>query len=128
MERRVAKELLHIQRWLSVAALIVSRGKDAYDVDEVAQKAGDSLMIKIGEAAKMLAAREVAPPVGVSWSDAAKNREKLAHHYSVIDREVTWRTLSVSLAAWDGALTDLFAEAAVALGVEEGASPQRPHT
>lgn len=39
MELRVAKELLHIQRWLSVAALIVAKGKAAYDNDEVAQEA-----------------------------------------------------------------------------------------
>lgn len=41
MELRVAKELLHIQRWLSVAATIVVKGKGAYDSDEVAQEAPD---------------------------------------------------------------------------------------
>ncbi|MGK0740274.1 hypothetical protein ACSHWG_00070 [Leucobacter sp. Z1108] len=56
MELRVAKELLHIQRWLSVAASIVDRGKAAYDADEVAQEAGDSIMIKIGEAAAAIEA------------------------------------------------------------------------
>jgi len=112
MELRVAKELLHIQRWLSVAATIVIKGKGAYNSDVIAQEAGDSLMIKIGEAAKTLAARDVRPPEGVSWSDAAKNREKLAHHYSITDREVTWQTLSVSLPAWERALAPLFSEAA----------------
>ena len=117
MEARVAKELLHIERWLRVAALIAAEGQDAYDADMVAQEAGDSLMMKIGEAAKTLAARGLAAPAGVSWSDAAKNREKLAHHYSVIDREVTWQTLSVSLPEWGAALAPLFTEAAVTLGV-----------
>lgn len=124
MELRVAKELLHIQRWLSVAASIVAKGKDAYDADEVAQEAGDSLMIKIGEAAKTLATRGVQAPAGVSWSDAAKNREKLAHHYSVIDRNVTWQTLSVSLPAWERSLAPLFAEATVALGFDGPESSQ----
>lgn len=116
MEVRVAKELLHIQRWLSVAATVVANGKAAYDADVVAQEAGDSLMIKIGEAAKTLAARSVPAPAGISWSDAARNRELLAHHYSVIDREVTWRTLSVSLPAWERTLTPLFVEAGAAIG------------
>lgn len=49
MEVRVAKELLHIQHWLEVAASIVAKGMDAYDADEVAQESGDSLMIKIGQ-------------------------------------------------------------------------------
>jgi uncharacterized protein with HEPN domain len=115
MELRVAKELMHIRRWLAVAATIVAKGKDAYDADEIAQEAGDSVMIKIGEAAKTLAAREVRAPAGVSWSDAAKNREKLAHHYSVTDREVTWQTLSVSLPGWERALAPLFAEAAAVI-------------
>jgi hypothetical protein len=74
MESRVAKELLHIQHWLEIAASIAARGKGAYVADEVAQEAGDSLMIKIGEAAKTLAASGLAAPAGVSWSHAAKNR------------------------------------------------------
>jgi hypothetical protein len=45
---------LHIQHWLEVVASIVDKGKDAYRADEVAQEAGDSLMIKIGEAAATL--------------------------------------------------------------------------
>lgn len=118
METRIAKELLHIQHWLEIATLIVERGKGAYNADEVAQEAGDSLMIKIGEAAKTLSARGLAAPTGVSWSDAAKNREKLAHHYSIIDRQVTWQTLSVSLPTWSTALAPLFAEAAELLDVK----------
>lgn len=120
MEERVAKELLHVQHWLEVAATIVARGKDAYDGDEVAQEAGDSLMIKIGEAAKTLAARGVHAPEGVSWSDAAKNREKLAHHYSTTDREVTWQTLSVSLPRWATALAPLFSDARAEMDDERG--------
>lgn len=119
MEVRLAKELLHIQHWLEVAASIVAKGKAAYDADEVAQEAGDSLMIKIGEAAKTLATRGLDAPAGVSWSDAAKNREKLAHHYSITDREVTWQTLFVSLPAWATALAPLFSEAAAALDAED---------
>ena len=112
MELRVAKELLHIQHWLVLAQAIVAQGKEAYADDELAQEAGDSLMIKIGEAAKTLAARGLEAPEGVSWSDAAKNREKLVHHYQVTDREVTWQTLSVSLPGWASALAPLFEEAA----------------
>lgn len=119
MEMRVAKELMHIRRWLSLAASIASRGRSAYESDEIAQEAGDSIMMKIGEAAKTLAARGVPAPPGISWSDAAKNREKLAHHYSVIDRNVTWQTLSVSLPKWEQALGPLFIEAE---GVIDGES------
>ena len=115
MEIRIAKELLHIQHWLEIAASIVARGKDSYLADEVAQEAGDALMMKIGEAAKTLSARGLDAPDGLNWSDAAKNREKLAHHYSIIDREVTWQTLSASLPRWGEALSPLFVQAAVTI-------------
>ena len=75
-------------------------------------------MMKIGEAAKTLAARGIQAPAGVSWSDAAKNREKLAHHYSVIDREMTWQTLSVSLATREKSLAPLIDEANAELDSE----------
>lgn len=123
MEVRVAKELLHIQHWLELAAAIVGRGKDAYDADEIAQEAGDALMIKIGEAAKTLAARGLDAPTGVNWSDAAKNREKLVHHYAITDREVTWRTLSVSLASWSEALAPFFADADATLAAGDADEP-----
>lgn len=110
MELRAAKELMHILHWLELAASIVAEGKDAYFADEVKQEAGDSIMIKIGEASKTLASTGLVAPDGVSWSDAARNREKLAHHYSVIDRELTWRTLSASLPNWATLLAPLFEE------------------
>lgn len=109
---------------MEVAASIVARGKASYDADEVAQEAGDSLTITIGEAAKTLASRGLAAPAGVSWSDAAKNREKLAHHYSITDRAVTWQTLSVSLPRWETALAPLFSAAAATLELDDSADSE----
>jgi hypothetical protein len=57
MDRRAAKELLHIRDWLLRADEIVERGKDRYLPDELLQEAGDSLMRKLGEAANRLARR-----------------------------------------------------------------------
>lgn len=102
---------MHIQRWLSVASTIVARGKAEYDMDPIAQEAGDSVMMKIGEASKTVSSRGQPAPEGVNWSDAAKNCEKIAHHYSVIDRELAWRTLSESLPRWEKSLSPLFEEA-----------------
>ena len=124
MDIRVAKELLHIHRWLSIAASIVARGQAAYEADPVAQEAGDSLMIKIGEASKHLALLGTTAPARVNWSDAAKNREKLAHHYSVVDRKLTWQTLSVSLPEWEKALAPLFREETTTIEATEGGSPK----
>jgi hypothetical protein len=53
IDRRTAKELLHVEGWLARAAEIVTRGKDAYLSDAMLQEAGDSLMMKSAK-----------PPVG----------------------------------------------------------------
>jgi hypothetical protein len=51
MARRAAKELLHVQEWLGRVDEITRRGKHAYFQDPLMQEAGDSLMMKLGEAA-----------------------------------------------------------------------------
>ncbi|WFP16934.1 HepT-like ribonuclease domain-containing protein [Citricoccus muralis] len=107
----MVKELLHIQRCLSVSASMVVHGKAAYDEDPIAQEAGESVMMNIGEAFTTLVALGATAPPGVRWSDAAKNREKIAHHYSVIVRELTWRTLAESLPRWEKSRSPLFEEA-----------------
>lgn len=48
MERKAAKELLHIQGWLDRVDQIVERGKETYLADDLLQEAGDSLMMKLG--------------------------------------------------------------------------------
>lgn len=108
MDRRVAKELLHIRDWLSLADAIVMRGRDAYSADGLLQEAGDSLMMKLGEAAGRLARAEVEPPSGMVWTDAIANRNWLVHQYDEIDRALTWVTLSRDLASWREALADTF--------------------
>lgn len=111
MDRKVAKELLHIRDWLDRAQEIGERGKDAYLADELMQEAGDSLMMKLGEAAKRLSRLASPSPDGVDWTLAVANRNWLIHQYGEIDREVTWPTLSVDLPAWRESLSASFADA-----------------
>lgn len=47
MDRKAAKELLHIGGWLDRVDEIVARGKVAYLGDGLLQEAGDSLMMKL---------------------------------------------------------------------------------
>ena len=68
MDRRAAKELLHIRGWLDRVDEIVERGKDAYLADDLLQEAGDSLMMKLGEAANRLSRLGVLAPDGVEWT------------------------------------------------------------
>src|SRR5450756_1202961 len=97
MDRKAAKELLHIDGWLDRSAEIVARGKDAYLADDLLKEAGDSLMMKLGEAANRLSRLDVLAPDGVEWALAVANRNFIIHQYDQINRELTWLTLSVDL-------------------------------
>ncbi len=118
MQRRAAKELLHVEAWLDRAVEIVGRGRDAYLADALLQEAGDSLMMKLGEAANRLSRLDVLAPDGVEWALAVANRNFLIHQYDEIDRSLTWRTLTVDLPAWSASLRGHFADAASALADE----------
>lgn len=115
MEIRPAKDLLHVQEWLARADEIVQRGREAYLTDSLLQEAGDSLMMKLGEASNRLLKFGVLGPQGVEWTLAVANRNFIIHQYDEIDRELTWETLSVDLPTWRGLLGPLFASAGEAL-------------
>lgn len=111
MDRRAAKELLHIQGWLERVDEILARGMKAYLGDALLQEAGDSLMMKLGEAANRLSKLDVLAPDGVRWATAVANRNFLIHQYDEINRERTWVTLSVNLPEWNASLQQLFEQA-----------------
>lgn len=111
MDRRAAKELLHIQGWLERVDEILARGMEAYLGDALLQEAGDSLMMKLGEAANRLSKLDVLAPDGVRWATAVANRNFLIHQYDEINRERTWVTLSVNLPKWNASLQQLFEQA-----------------
>jgi len=116
MDRKAAKELLHIEGWLARAGGVVARGKHAYLADDLLQEAGDSL----GEAANRLSRLEVLAPDGVEWALAVANRNFIIHQYDQINRELTWLTLSVDLPAWRKSLTPLVDQARAALDADTG--------
>jgi uncharacterized protein with HEPN domain len=118
MERKAAKELLHIQGWLARVEEIVGRGKDAYLADDLLQEAGDSLMMKLGEAANRLSKLGVLAPDGVEWAIAVANRNFIIHQYDELNRAITWSTISVDLLDWKASLAPLIHDADVVIGNE----------
>ena len=118
MDRKMAKEFLHLREWLRRAGEIVESGRDRYDSDELLQEGGDSLMMKIGAAANRLSRVGVVAPKGVEWNSAIGNRNWLIHQYDEIDRDITWSTLAGDLAEWREALATTFAEAEAFLAAE----------
>jgi uncharacterized protein with HEPN domain len=121
MDRRAAKELLHIKGWLERVDEIIAKGKDAYRADDLLQEAGDSLMMKLGEAANRLSKLGVLAPDGIEWALAVANRNFLIHQYDEINRQLTWLTLSRDLPAWKDSLGDLFEEADKSIDASDSA-------
>lgn len=111
MDRKAAKELVHIRAWLERVDTIVGRGKDANVADDLLQEAGDSLMMKLGEAANRLSKLDVLAPDGIEWALVVANRKFLIHQYDEINRELTWLTLSRDLPEWKHSLGGMFADA-----------------
>lgn len=118
MDRKAAKELLHIQGWLKRVDEILAKGRAAYLEDDLLQEAGDSLMMKLGEAANRLSKLDVLAPGGVKWAVAIANRNFLIHQYDEINRDRTWETLSVNLPEWKTSLVPLFEEADALIDAE----------
>ena len=78
MGRMVPSELLHIGDWLFLADVIVMRARDTCSADGIVQAAGDSLLMKLGEAAGRLARAEFKASPGLVWTDAIANRNWLS--------------------------------------------------
>lgn len=116
MDQKAAKEIVHVQGWLERVNEVTRRGKDAYLTDDLLQEAGDSLMMKLGEAANRLSRLGVLAPKGVEWALAVANRNIIIHQYDEIDRDLTWLTLSRDLPAWRASLEPLFSQAATTIG------------
>jgi uncharacterized protein with HEPN domain len=121
MDRRAAKELLHIRGWLERVEEIVQRGRGAYLADALLQEAGDSLMMKLGEAANRLSRLGVLASEGVEWALAVANRNFIIHQYDELNRSLTWQTLSTDLLEWKASLSQLFqaADAAIEAGSDD---------
>lgn len=118
MERRPAKELLHIQGWLDRIDEIVERGKDAYLADHLLQEAGDSLMMKLGEACEPIVqtrgTRARRRGLGVRGGEPELPDPSVRRD----QRELTWLTLSRDLPEWKRSLETLFDAAEATISEE----------
>jgi len=73
--------------------------RTAFLADSKTQAAVIHEILVIGEASKRLTAefRDLAP--GVPWKAIAGMRDKLIHHYDVVDPDAVWKAASVDVPA-----------------------------
>jgi uncharacterized protein with HEPN domain len=80
-------------------ASIVDRGRSAFDRDVVLRRAVERCLEIMGEAAKAVSAEFAAAHPEVPWSDMAKVRDRLSHHYHRVDPDQLWTMASVDVPA-----------------------------
>lgn len=97
MSRSDDERIADILEAADQVATVVSRGKDSWDADRIAQLAVERLLEIIGESANAMSeSRRTAVPE-VDWSDIIGLRIVLAHHYHRVDPEQVWVIASVDV-------------------------------
>lgn len=94
-----------IDRWLDdlagtldTAAALVARGRDAFDRDPAIPLAFEALSNRVGDLATRLVAADPTRFSDPIWSQAARNRDFVVHHYDRVDAEALWVTVDRSFA------------------------------
>ncbi|PZS20650.1 MAG: hypothetical protein DLM60_08450 [Pseudonocardiales bacterium] len=90
--------LAHIRDATEQALTFVAgRPRPDLDSDPMLSLALTKLGEIIGEAAKQVSPETRARFPDIPWSDAARTRDRLIHHYFDIDLDVLWQTVTVDL-------------------------------
>ena len=91
---RVPGLLADLEDNLVIAADLVRRGRDAYDADAAVRLAFEALSTRIGDLCKRLVTVDPDRFDDPIWSQAAKNRDFVVHHYHRVDYAALWVTVS----------------------------------
>jgi uncharacterized protein with HEPN domain len=81
------------------AEFTATRSREDLDTDAMLVLALTKIVEIVGEAAKEVTVETRAVYPAVPWSDAARTRDRLVHHYFDVDLDVLWRTATTDLAA-----------------------------
>jgi uncharacterized protein with HEPN domain len=80
-------------------AAIVARGRVAFDDDVVLRRAIERCLEIMGEASKAVSSEFAAAHDEIPWSDMAKVRDRLSHHYHRVDPDQLWTMASLDVPA-----------------------------
>ncbi|QTX05128.1 HepT-like ribonuclease domain-containing protein [Agromyces archimandritae] len=93
-EDRIARWLDDLISTLDGADDLAARGRGAFDADPALPLAFEALANRIGDLSKRLSAADRARFSAPIWSQAAKNRDFVVHHYDRVDVELLWVTVT----------------------------------
>lgn len=87
MSRSDADRVADMLQACDEIATITQRGRVAFDDDLALRRAVERCLEILGEAAKAVSEPMSAAHPEIPWSDLAKVRDRLSHHYHRVDRE-----------------------------------------
>lgn len=90
MSRSDAHRLADMLMAADEIAAIVQRGRTAFDKDTALRRALERCLEIFGEAAKSISPELHDANPAIPWSDVAKIRDRLSHHYHRIDPAQLW--------------------------------------
>lgn len=90
MSRSDAHRLADMIMAADEIAAVVERGRDAFDADVVLRRAVERRLEIIGEASKAMSQDVTDAHPEIAWSDMAKVRDRLSHHYHRVDPAQLW--------------------------------------
>ncbi|UJP40144.1 HepT-like ribonuclease domain-containing protein [Cellulomonas palmilytica] len=91
---RTARALVDVARMLDVADRIVARGYDDFvGDDEIAYLASKALLIDLQTACEAFDDEFRSARPAVPWRELKRIRDRLAHHYVSIDKDLLWNVL-----------------------------------
>lgn len=93
------------------AALIVDRGRAAFDADPLVVRAAKNIVTEIGEATKALSTSTTDAISDVPWRAIAGMRDRTIHRYPEVDLDVLWDTMEHDLPNLAGAIRRHLGEA-----------------
>lgn len=76
---------------------VEDRERGDLDADELLRLGLTKLVEIVGEAAKQVSEDTRREHPEVPWSDAARMRDRLVHHYFDIDLDILWKTVTEEL-------------------------------
>ncbi|MTH70108.1 DUF86 domain-containing protein [Agromyces bracchium] len=101
--RRPVRPAARIDRWLDdlsatleTASTLVARGRDDFGRDPAIPLAFEALSNRVGDLAKRLVSADPSRFSDPLWSQAARNRDFVVHHYDRVDADGLWVTVSRS--------------------------------
>lgn len=97
MTRADDKRIDDMLQAASEIAEVVNRGRTAYDNDVILRRAVERCLEILGESSKMVSTATRESISGVPWSDLAKVRDRLSHHYHRIDPDQIWTIATADL-------------------------------